>query len=58
MDHPKISTTLDLFGPQLPEFAELPDPVKSQLTELVSKLLVDHHQSQIRRRKSTDVEQD
>jgi len=50
------SMTLDLFGPQLPEFAELPDPVQLQLIELLSKLLTDHCQPQIPLRRLTNAD--
>ena len=38
--------TADLFGPQLPEFAKLPDQVRQQVIELLSKLLIEHNQPQ------------
>ncbi len=55
-NQPRPSITMDLFGPQLPEFAELPDPVKHQLVELLSKLLVDHCQLQVPSRRLANAE--
>ena len=53
---PQAPITMDLFGPQLPEFAELPDPVKLQLIELIGKLLIDHCQPQIPSRRLTNAD--